>query len=738
MISKKNMPVRQRHAPQNPLLLFFLFVSVISLPVTVLVVMQKQNLLQHADSGNWSFITRSGASLLNNGVPFRFAGENIHWLGLDDANGGMYPTTTRIDNAFSDAVSMHATVVRSHTLGASAGCPNCIEPALNQWNDTAFNTIDYAVKSAHDHNIRLIIPLSDNWHYYDGGKHTFTDWRSDSNEDDFYSNATVIQDFKNYINHVLTHVNQYTGIALKDDPTIMAWETGNELTNNTGTWDDNLTQTIASYIKGIAPNQLVADGHYAEANNNALTASQLQLSAVDMYTDHFYPPHISTMQANAALAKQYNKVYYIGEYDWTDQDAVPAQATITQDSTTAAAGTHSADVNITKSSTNDWYVQLMQGSFGLTSGKTYTISFSAKAATTSTIGVYLQQNQSPWTTYFSKSVSIGTGWQQYSVTYTPSQNQTPVMLVFNLAQAAGNLWLDNISVSTSGGSNLISNPSFETTGTNWLSPWTFKVTTGGDTLANLLPAIESTTSVSGDLLWDLYDNGFSNDKYTLHYPGDTQDMQQRVKLLSAHALVMSPASTATPTSPVAPTATPTSMPTATPTTLPTATPTPTVKPTATPTPLPVNLLGNPSFETTGSNWLTPWTFQVVGGAGGSVSHVSNTKADGTYSTEVTVTKSTSSNPWNVQVMQGSIGLTSGKTYTISFWAKASKSRALTVVLQQNYGSYTVYLQKNFNLTTSWAQYTTTFTPTTTDANTLFSFNFAQATGNVWVDNASVK
>ncbi|HSW89151.1 MAG TPA: carbohydrate binding domain-containing protein [Candidatus Saccharimonadales bacterium] len=732
--NKNNIGKRvDRFAVKNKSFIFFFILTLGAVIVAGSLVKTKQILIQHAASIN--FITRSGSVLMDNGVAFRFAGSNMHWLGLDDPNGGTYPTTTRIDNGFANANSMHATVVRSHTLGASVGCPNCVEPSLNQWNDTAFNTIDYAIKSAHDHNIRLIIPLSDNWHYYDGGKHTFTDWRSDTNEDDFYSNATVIQDFKNYINHVLTHVNQYTGVALKDDPTIMAWETGNELTNATGTWDEGWTQNIANYIKSIAPNQLVADGHYAEASaNSTLTASQLQLSAVDMYTDHFYPAHNSVMQANAALAQQYGKVYYVGEYDWTDQDAIPAQASINQ-ANVGSSDSYSANIAVTKSSTNAWYVQLMQGDFSLTSGKTYTVSFYAKAATAGTIGVSLQQDQDPWTEYLSQSVNITTAWKQYSYTYTPSQTKTPVMLVFNLAQASGNVWIDNVSVTASGVANLIQNPSFETTGSNWLNPWTFKVETGGDTLATFLPAIESNTNISGDLFWDLYDTDFSNDKYTLHYPGDTADMQQRVQALTNHAIVMHPVQN-TPTPTVTPsfTPSPTPLPTFTPT--PTNTPTPAPTNTPTPTVAAINLIQNSSFETPGTNWLAPWLFTTSTGATGSISHVSNTKEDGTYSADISVTKSNTSNPWYVQLQQGPISLTKGRNYSLSFWAKASKSRAILVVFQQNYGSYTIYFQKTFTVTTSWAQYTTSVIPTTTDANTLFSFNMAQATGDVWLDKVS--
>lgn len=43
-----------------------------------------------------------------------------------------------------------------------------------------------------------------------------------------------------------------------NDPTIMCWETGNELKGAPASW----TSDISGYIKGLAPNQLVMDGSY--------------------------------------------------------------------------------------------------------------------------------------------------------------------------------------------------------------------------------------------------------------------------------------------------------------------------------------------------------------------------------------------------------------------------------------------------------------------------------------------
>jgi hypothetical protein len=75
-----------------------------------------------------------------------------------------------------------------------------------------------------------------------GGKHNFTDWRGLSDENQFYTNPLVISDFEQYISVLLNHINSYNGIAYKNDPTILAWETGNEL-SAPAHW----VQTIATY-----------------------------------------------------------------------------------------------------------------------------------------------------------------------------------------------------------------------------------------------------------------------------------------------------------------------------------------------------------------------------------------------------------------------------------------------------------------------------------------------------------
>ena len=279
------------------------------------------NSIISTDSTN-EFVQRSGSQLVLHGQRFRFAGANVYWLGLDENVGGVnYPTHFRVDDALTSAEAMGATVIRSHTLGISVGCQQCVEPALNVFNKQAFEHIDYAIQSAHAHHLRLLLPLVDNWSYYHGGRGTFTHWNGLTSPASFYSNEAVISNFEQYISQILNHVNSYTHRAYKDDATILGWETGNELHAPT-----NWVQRIASYIKKVDTHHLVMDGN--EMNSKATSDMQgdLTLANVDMYTGHYYPLSVSELKWNAYQADKANKVFVVGEYDWTNKHGGDALA----------------------------------------------------------------------------------------------------------------------------------------------------------------------------------------------------------------------------------------------------------------------------------------------------------------------------------------------------------------------------------------------------------------------------
>ena len=263
------------------------------------------------------FVQRDGTRLTVGGRPFRYGGANIYWLGLDENVGGIaYPTHFRISDALETARDMGATVVRAQTLGISTGNPLSVEPSLGTFNQKAFGPIDYSIYRAGQLGLRLNIPLTNYWNYYLGSIYDFTTWLGQppctsssyacpALAQYFYTSPAAIAAFEQYISHLLNHVNAYTGLPYKDDPTIMSWELGNELNGMPESW----ITTIAAFIHRIAPHQLVSAGQ--QFNVSAAAAAS---PAIDMVDVHYYPPSASGVEADASTVTGAGKVYIADEY----------------------------------------------------------------------------------------------------------------------------------------------------------------------------------------------------------------------------------------------------------------------------------------------------------------------------------------------------------------------------------------------------------------------------------------
>jgi mannan endo-1,4-beta-mannosidase len=326
--------------------------SVRSLPIgaALLAVLIPSGCTVTSDSAGASsngFVTRSGDMLLLHGNPFRFSGANISWGALDgDARIGFdYPTPFRVQSSLQTVVDMGETVVRCLTCGISTGMPLSVEPEIGDFSQAALRQIDYFVAQAQDYGLKVVIPLTDNYDYYQGSYCDFTNWLGLSSPRDcpsaaaasaFYTSPRAIAAFERYIHVLLTHVNYYTKVPNSDDPTIMAWETGNELPYGLGGAPQftRWTATISSYIKSIAPSQLVMDG------SNTIDPGDLTLPDVDIVDLHSYPVSTSYLNASASQVAAANKAMVVGEYGWNNPSSSNGLAPFLQDiqQTTSIAG----------------------------------------------------------------------------------------------------------------------------------------------------------------------------------------------------------------------------------------------------------------------------------------------------------------------------------------------------------------------------------------------------------------
>jgi mannan endo-1,4-beta-mannosidase len=261
------------------------------------------------------FVTRSGTRLLLGGKPFRFGGANVEWLGLAgygpfDPAGPHYPSHYEIDDALATARELGARVVRSQTMGDSVGCALCIEPELGRFNDAAFEPIDYALRSARAHGIRVIATIVGDDARAGGSGCVYLRWRgievpncSLVNMAPFWTDETVRRDVEEHITALLNHVNRYTGVAYKDDPTILGWDL-----LNGGDSPRDWTSAIVAHLRSIDRRHLVFSSAW-----NAL------IPGVDVCVAFVYPHWSQPLtshrdERNACRSARHPFVAY--EYGW--------------------------------------------------------------------------------------------------------------------------------------------------------------------------------------------------------------------------------------------------------------------------------------------------------------------------------------------------------------------------------------------------------------------------------------
>jgi mannan endo-1,4-beta-mannosidase len=289
---------------------------------------------------NNEFVRRNGTRLTLAGKDFRYSGSNIEWLGIeaygpDDAQGPRYPSHAEVDDVLDTAAMMGARVVRSQTMGDSVGCDLCLEPSAGVFNPAAFKTVDYAIKAAHDRGIRLIITLvGDCANCVAGGEGEYVAWKGRKNPSEFFTDPAVISAFEGHIAALLNHKNVYTGIAYKDDPTILAWEDCNvcglmALSQFAHDPEPYLQwiNTIGNFVKSIDKNHLYEDN----SGFFLFDPRALDARSVDIDTAEYYPhwdklfgfgqkTTAATFIKHAAMVTSKDNVYVVNEFGWDATD----------------------------------------------------------------------------------------------------------------------------------------------------------------------------------------------------------------------------------------------------------------------------------------------------------------------------------------------------------------------------------------------------------------------------------
>jgi hypothetical protein len=265
----------------------------------------------------YEFVVARGDRLFEGDEEFRFLSfnvPNLHYIEDDlrfaQAMPFRWPSEYEIRDALDSIRQMGGRVVRIYALSVRKADDTDDMPrhvlGPGEFDTQAFEALDTVLDLARSKGVRVIIPLVDNWSWW-GGVAEYAAFRGKPREA-FWSDPQLFDDYKETARFVVERVNSRTGVAYRDDPTILAWETGNEL-NCPQRW----TSEIAAFIKKLDPNHLVIDGRHEDV----LQPESVADPHVDLLQTHHYEKDPRDMIANirrsAAMARR-RKPYHVGEF----------------------------------------------------------------------------------------------------------------------------------------------------------------------------------------------------------------------------------------------------------------------------------------------------------------------------------------------------------------------------------------------------------------------------------------
>ncbi|KAL2240253.1 UNVERIFIED_CONTAM: Mannan endo-1,4-beta-mannosidase 2 [Sesamum indicum] len=206
--------------------------------------------------------TRGTHFVLDNSL-FLFNGFNAYWMMQVAAQPSQ---RYKVSNVFREAAAAGLTVCRTWAF-SDGGKKLALQISTGVYDENVFQALDFVVSEASKNKVRLILSLVNNYQDF-GGRPQYVDWARNagirtSTDDDFYTNVVVKQYYKNHAKKVLTRINTITGVAYKDDPTIMAWELINEprcQADYSGNTVNAWVQEMASYVKSIDNKHLLEIG----------------------------------------------------------------------------------------------------------------------------------------------------------------------------------------------------------------------------------------------------------------------------------------------------------------------------------------------------------------------------------------------------------------------------------------------------------------------------------------------
>ncbi len=248
-----------------------------------------------------AFVTVSDGHFMLFGRPHYFVGTNF-WQGMNLGVAGPSGNRPRLIEELNHLQRLGVTNIR--VMASSEGPetePYRITPVLmispGVYNQDVFDGLDYLLMELGKRDMRTVMVLNNYWQW-SGGMAQYVSWHEETPipyqdwplfmdySAKFYDCLECQSWYRQHIETMVNHINSYTGLRYRDDPTIFSWELANEPRRFPYKWIDE----TAAYIKSLDPNHLVTTGSEGTPPGESQDFIETHNSSdIDYATIHIWP-----------------------------------------------------------------------------------------------------------------------------------------------------------------------------------------------------------------------------------------------------------------------------------------------------------------------------------------------------------------------------------------------------------------------------------------------------------------
>jgi len=233
------------------------------------------------------FVRVEGNGFVKDGRPYYFLGTNL-WYGCNlgaVAEGGDRDRLRReLDLLKSLGIDNLRVLGASEGLGQHNTVWPPLQPELGRYDERLLEGLDFLLAEMAKRDMLAVVYLNNYW-VWSGGMAQYVSWLDGEPVPNpfleqyswqefmefsarFYTHDEANAAYRRYIEMLVNRENVFTGLRYRDDPTIMAWQLGNEPRpgvgesgmRNFGVFVDWVGET-ASFIRSLDPNHLISTGN---------------------------------------------------------------------------------------------------------------------------------------------------------------------------------------------------------------------------------------------------------------------------------------------------------------------------------------------------------------------------------------------------------------------------------------------------------------------------------------------